>query len=203
LGFTLISPQRIRFRLLCLYVAAFSLFWEAGYMVYGGIREEGDYIFFLRDIGAPELCRWLLIIAGFALYSLESSLLRSSIAGLGTGGEPTGRSRATRLLVPAWFGGLFAAVTAAAFYTPARLSAIGWAALEIGAASLPLLLIPRKLLSELTTGSPAPSAQPVMRSLLLIATALTLIAALAATLGRGVSLPSQKWPSQAVRQSVG
>jgi hypothetical protein len=177
LFFSAISAVRPRLKLLALFVAAFSLFWEAGYMLYAAVKGEGDYVYFLHDVGAPAVFRPLLGVSGLLLYVV-------AIALVGRGVGSFGATRARRLLWPAWLGGVLAAVGAAALYAPARLAAIHDAALEIGGASIPLLIIPFRLWSV----PGAPSRIPAIgRSLAWIGAAVVVFAALAATLGRGLS----------------
>jgi hypothetical protein len=111
-------------------------------------------------------------------------LVGRRILAFGPGGEASTAARARRLLWPAWLGGVLAALAAAAFYAPDRLEAMHQALLEIGAASFPFLLIPFRLRPVAKPSKPAPT---VARSLALVALAIVVVAALAATLGRGLS----------------
>jgi hypothetical protein len=184
MGFAATPSSRIRLKLLFLYVLGFSLFWEAGYMLYAAVKDGGDYVLFLQAIGAPGFSRWLLAVTGLGLYAAGAGLVGRAVLAFGPGAEASTAARARRLLWPAWLGGVLAAATAAAVYAPDRPGALHDGLLEIGGASFPFLLIPLRLWPVARPAAPAPAAA---RSLAVIATALVVVAALAATLGRGLS----------------
>jgi hypothetical protein len=125
-----VPASHARLRLLLLLVMAFGFFWEAGYMLYAALRDTGDYIFAARALlgTAPGLpIRIALFAAGIALYVIAVRAVRGAAFNLGP------------VLRLSWFAAGIASVAAASFYAPDRLAAMGQAALEIGAASLPLL----------------------------------------------------------------
>jgi len=181
--FSLTPAVRPRLKLLLLLVSAFSLFWEAGYMLYAAAKGEGDYVFFLQNIGAAASSRPMLVAFGFALYLVTVAWVARGVRAFGPGAEPTLAARARRLLWPAWLGGALAEIAAAAFYAPGRLEAMHQAALEIGAASIPLLVIPLRLWP---LPGPRASAPLARRSAAWIAAAVVVFAVFAATLGRGL-----------------
>jgi hypothetical protein len=174
--------RRPRLKLLFLLAAAFSLFWEAGYMLYAAAKGTGDYMFFLENIGVAGL-RPVLVASGLLLYLGAAVLTARGVYGFGAGAEPTLAARARRLLWPAWIAGGLAETAAAALYAPGRLEAMHQAALEIGAAAIPLLIIPFRLPPG--TG-PQASVPAIGRSLAWIGTAAVVFLAFAATLGRGL-----------------
>lgn len=174
---------RPRLKLLLLLVAAFSLFWEAGYMLYAAAKGQGDYMFFLQNIGAPAVWRPMLVVFGIALYVATIAGVARGVRAFGLGPEVTLAARARRLLWPAWLGGALAEVAAAAAYAPGRFEAMHQAALEIGAASIPLLIIPLRLWA---LPGPQPCAPAAGRSVAWIGAAAVVFALFAATLGRGL-----------------
>jgi hypothetical protein len=159
-------------RLLAMLVTAFSLFWEAGYVIYAMILNKGDWMIAARDLigGIPIYWRTGGVVLGVGLYALGARLIPWA-AHFG----PV--QRATRLLRLSWVSGLVSAVVAAGFYTPDH-EAIREAALELGAASWPLLLTPN--------GAVIPQSEPIGRSPTWIISCLTLYGLFIATLGRGL-----------------
>lgn len=128
---------RPRAGLLLALVVAFALFWEAGYLIKAMVMAEGDAYFVASDlIGPPGWWRAAGVVAGLLLYWLA---IRAT------------RAAALRFRIPAqtlrigWFAASAAAVLAAANYAPGRLAAMGQAALEIGVASWPLVVMSRRL----------------------------------------------------------
>ena len=169
-----LPPSRPRLKLLLLLVAAFSLFWEAGYVIYAMVLQKGDWA--LAATSAFGGLSWPVRIGGvalgLALYRIGSRVTEAGLRTMVGGG-----GRARRILRWSWLAATVAACAAAAFYTPDR-DAIKQAALEIGAASFPMLLI-RPAQAE--TSGPA-----VTRSLGWIVFAALIYAAFVATLGQGM-----------------
>jgi hypothetical protein len=174
---------RPRARLLLLLMMAFSVFWAAGYLMYSMTLGIGDWAIAARDaFGQPE---WPWKLAGWVLGVL---LYRFGIRETVRAARPFTRDqeeitgiRARSLLRLSWSAAAISACLAAALYAPGRLGAIKQAALEIGAASLPLLIIspraPRAAdRTELLLG----------RSRLWIGLGVLLFLLFAATLGRGI-----------------
>jgi hypothetical protein len=125
------ANMRAHLRLFALLVMALSWFWEAGYLLYAMALDTGDSAIAARAIfGAPE---WPWRIAGFvvgiALYAVAIRAVTSAARAFVD----------ASVLRVCWLAASTAAVLAAAFYAPGRLPAMGQAALEIGAASVPLL----------------------------------------------------------------
>ena len=172
-------PQRmVALKLLLLTITAFSFFWEAAYVVDAMIVRHGDLYFFAEFlVGEPPL--WLRVfasLAGVALYVATIRLTTRALLRLWP--SSAGRSIARTVWLSATAG---AAVAALLYRCP------GWgnerdAVLEIGAASLPLLFIPRANTSELT------SSIGLERNWSLIVLAVVVFVAFAATLGRGSPL---------------
>ncbi|MDB5740564.1 MAG: hypothetical protein JWP16_1604 [Alphaproteobacteria bacterium] len=160
LGLRLLPPTASAWRLFAYLTAAFSFYWFAGYLVYAMARDTGDYIF---AVGPAPLGRAAEAVLGVALYLLTARLLgRQDV-----GGDVRRR---------AWLAATVAALLAALLYAPGRLGAAVQAGLEIGAASLPLLLRPG-----------ASSGMSVRRSPAWIGAGVILFAVFAVTLGRGLA----------------
>jgi hypothetical protein len=161
-----ISPQHARARLFCALVAALSLFWFAGQFFSSAALNEGDLYFVARDlVGSPPLAlRIAAAIVGILLYVLGMRFLRAANI-----------PHATRAV--AWLAAALAACAAALAYAPDRLGALTQTALEIGAASLPLLIVRE------TGGEKAPA---ISRSWPWIVTALAAYLAFVLTLGAGL-----------------
>jgi hypothetical protein len=171
-----VPTSRVRLRLLLIFVTAFSLFWEAGYVIHAMIHDDGDWVFAARELfGRPETA-WRIGggILGVVLYGIGIWAMRSAM-------RPFGPSpaRAGALLRLGWVAGAVAAVLASLAYTPDR-DAIKEAALEIGAASWPMLLLSFGLRTD------ASSVGAVTRSWLWISAAVLGFAGFVATLGRGL-----------------
>jgi hypothetical protein len=159
LGLRLLPPTATAWRLFAWLAAAFSLYWFAGYLVYAMALGTGDYIFAL-ELGDAPLGRAAGAALGVALYLMTARLLAR---------QGFGRD----LRRTAWMAATMAAVLAALLYAPDRIGAGMQAGLEIGAASLPLLLGAR------TGAGVGPSPAWIGMGALLFA-------AFAAALGRGL-----------------
>ncbi len=162
-----------RATLFSLLVSAFSFFWAFAYLVSSLATNNGDYAIAFRDFLGNHDMLWRIggIITGAALYLLFSRALASwatNLFGL----------RTTHLLKTAWLAATVATVASAALYAPGRGHAMLEAGLEIGVASIPLL-IPRR--------RPAGTGEIplVTRSAGWIAAAIIVFAVFAFTLGAG------------------
>ncbi|HEY8948765.1 MAG TPA: hypothetical protein VIM56_07760 [Rhizomicrobium sp.] len=170
-------PGFVKTRFLLVLVTAFNFFWEGGYLMRAMILRDGDLYFFARFMmGAPSL--WMRaagFVAGLAIYAFAVRVTSRALAGMFDTRE--GR----RVARGAWIAAVIAAGAAALAYRGAPL----WpdlrdALLEIGLASVPLLLIPR-------ANEYAPQARAIIgRSLPVIAGAAIVFAAFVMTLGRGM-----------------
>ena len=171
-----IPPARPRLKLFALLVMAFSLFWEAGYLVAAMVRDKGDYVFAAQDfIGGPDW-RWRVggIVLGIGLYRIFVRMLANGASSFAT--EP---GRVPRLLRPAWLTAIAVMAFAASFYAPDRLGAMAEA---VGAvlSGFPLLYPHRNL-----TVDPKP-APTIARSWSVIAGGIVVTAGFATILGRGL-----------------
>ncbi|MBS0297050.1 MAG: hypothetical protein JSR45_12120 [Proteobacteria bacterium] len=176
LGLRALPVGKPHLRLMLLLLMAFSIFWAAGYLPYSMWRHDGDYYFAAKDlIPGPEMVwHWGGIILGVVLYLLGAAAVTRA------GAAWADQAAGTRMRRLGWLAGTVSAVAAAALYAPDRKEAMAQAFLEVGAASLPLLL-------ALRSRAPGGVAEaPVGRSLPWIAVSLAIFAAFAATLGRGL-----------------
>ncbi len=165
-----VSPAAAKARLLLTLVMAFSLFWEAGYLLASFVLGHGDWIGALAWVGPPDAARPVAFVLGLCLYGLATPLVARAMAPFG--------SRAPALARTAWVAAALATSLAALLYAPDRTGAAGQAALEIGAASWPLLMMR-------TRGGEAPS--PIGFSPAWFIAGVVVVAVFAATLGRGLS----------------
>jgi hypothetical protein len=168
--------SRGRVRVLFTLTALFSLLWEAGYMLYAAITNDGDYIFALRGllgaVTAP--ARVALVVVGAGLYFVAIAVARALLRPFAT--TP---SRVREILRTAWLAATAATCAAALLYAPDRSSALTQAFLEIGAASAALMLMRRDYV-----GGNAPT---IGASSVWLVAAVLIYATFALTLGRGIS----------------
>jgi hypothetical protein len=166
-------PRMPRLRLLLLLVTAFAVFWEAGYLLKAMITQDGDTYFAARAaFGAPELWwRMTGCCLGLLLYMVGT---RATVA--------SARSFPSNTPMIAWIAASLTATAAAVLYTEGRSDAVFQATLEIGAASLPLLLI-----SRYRTKSSNTAVLAVQQSTTWIVGSAIFYLAFAATLGHGLA----------------
>jgi hypothetical protein len=164
-----------RLRLLLVLVSAFSLFWEAGYLLYAMALREGDWAVAAEAAFGAASARWRLggVLLGVGLYGLGLGVTKAALKPFGP--------RAGALMRSSWIAAFLATTFAAAAYAPERLGAMGQAALEVGAASLPLLLLRRRATPAVAASEAAVASGPLWIGLAAVAYALFV-----ATLGRGL-----------------
>ena len=171
-----VPRDRPALKLFLILVTAFSYFWEGGYVVQAMIEQKGDmYYAFRYTLGEPSpLARVALAVPGATLYVAALVITAKALAGLGF------EARVTQAVArTAWLVATLGAVAAAS------LSSHGWSnirdgAMEIGLASCPLVLISFPSLRH--NGS----AFVITRNRTIIACAVVVFAAFAATMGRGI-----------------
>ncbi|MCX7360094.1 MAG: hypothetical protein NT015_18390 [Alphaproteobacteria bacterium] len=176
--FSRTSANATRTRLLLLLTMAFGIFWFAGYLGYSAARQTGDLYFVARDLfGEPSFAlRIGAIIVAMMLYFVGVAATRQL-----TGQLSRDPKRIRRLLYLAWIFASLSAIAAALTYAPDRIGAALQAALEIGAASLPLLT--RGVVAPVGANEPTPI---ISRSLPWLIASVTAFALFVATLGHGV-----------------
>jgi hypothetical protein len=176
LGLAALPAGPPRLRLMLMLVMGFSIFWAAGYLPYSMWRHDGDYYLAARDLipGPGVVWRWGGVILGLLLYVLGAVTVARS------GAAWADQGAVVRMRRLAWLAGAISAVAAAALYAPDRIEAMVQALLEVGAASVPLLLALRPRAAATLTET------PVARSVPWIAGSLLIFVVFAATMGRGL-----------------
>jgi len=161
-------------KLFLILVAAFVAFWEGGYLIKAMLLADGDLYFgWANFVGPPNaLVRGVGAAAGLALYVAGVVFVDRSLSSL-TG---PGARRTARI---AWLAAAAGTVAAALFYRGGVGPNLRDAFLEIGAASLPLLLIRGRAVNGST---PAPIGRNW--SVVLLAVAVWVVFVL--TQGRGL-----------------
>ena len=166
-------------RLFLILVAAFSFFWEAGYLVKAMFVRDGDLYFAAASLlGEPS--RWWRFAGaagGAYLYVTAARWAARSLATL----FPS-RGESVRIARIAWAAASLGAAAAALLNVGHGWAGFRDAVLEVGAASLPLLLIAAR--PDAT--APAAGVAPLRRNGWVIGLSLALYALFAATLGRGL-----------------
>jgi hypothetical protein len=179
----MVPPRMSRFRWLLMLIAAFGIFWEAGYLFYSTVLGEGDWAIAARAALGESPWRWKPVTAAFGLLlyvvgmRLTTACLRSLVGEEGLLDPPHIRA----LVWTAWVAATLSACVAAVAYAPDRFGAAHQAFLEIGAASVPLLMLPGRLRSGPPT-RPRASRQHFGW----IVSAAIVYAVFVATLGRGI-----------------
>lgn len=132
-----VGARRPAFRLFLILVAAFVAFWEGGYLIKAMLMAEGDlYFAWSILVGPPNmLVRVAGAAAGLALYAAAVVFANRSLSSLAS---PAGARRLARIV---WLAATMGTVAAALFYRGGFGPNLRDTFLEIGAASLPLLLI--------------------------------------------------------------
>ncbi len=173
-----VPPHAARARLLLLLVTAFALYWEGGYVIYSMLKLDGDWFFAAQAaFGEPD---WLWRIGGVALGVLFY-FLGTRATGAAFRSIVSDPQRVAPLARLSWLTASIAACVAAMFYAPNRLDAVHQAALEIGAGSWPLLVLP--FFMRLPAGE---TNVIISRNYSWIVFVSLLYAAFVATLGRGI-----------------
>ena len=166
-------------RLFLILVAAFSFFWEAGYVIEAMRTRHGDLYSAGQDILGEPSTGWRIggTLAGLSLYLFTARWASRSLSDLWP------RAAAARGVArTAWAAASIGAALAALAYTGEVLGDLRDAILEIGASSWPLLIIPR---SNRSTAEALPSAF-IVRNWTVVCTSALVYAIFVATLGRGL-----------------
>ena len=129
-------PGAWRFYLI--FITTFSYFWEGGYLVQAMLTRQGDLYFFAENIiGTPDL--WWRIaggLAGLTLYLLNIRLISGAVLALWP------RDKAQRAARIGWVAATGATILAALTYHGGFGQNLHDTVMEIGVASLPLMLTP-------------------------------------------------------------
>ncbi len=154
-------------RLLGLALFAFNAFWAAGYLIYGGVLNVGDWVYPAEVFASGLPWRPIAVAVGLGLYALTMNRIAVLTPPPAAGALQTAYVAAT-----------LAIVLAGALYAPARVHVIQSAAIEIGLASLGLWFAVRRARGQ---GDWTPPTSPGWAIV-----ALVLFAAIAAILGPGL-----------------
>jgi len=170
-----VSPTRPDLRLGLMLVAAFAGFWEGGYLIQAMATQKGDLYFAGANfIGEPSL--WWRIaggVLGVALYLVTLVVTARGLASLGQG-RRTGRI--------AWVAATSVVVLTASVYRGGIGENLTNAFLEIGLASLPLLLF-------MPSREQTRAVNVIERKRHLWIAALLVVVVFAATQGAGIGDP--------------
>ena len=174
-----VPRRRAALRLLLILVAAFSYFWESGYAIRAMHLRDGDLYFFaeslLGDVTVWE--RWLFAAAGLALFLWTVRFTANALLALWPHA-----AQARAVARTAWLGAIVGDALAALAYRGHSWNNFRDAVLEVGAASFPLLFLPRRSRNS-DEGQPSVFVE---RSPLVIGVCLLVYAVFVATLGRGI-----------------
>jgi hypothetical protein len=172
--------RRTGLRFFLTLVTAFSFFWETGYLAQAMLKRHGDLYFFATflsgEVGPTE--RWVLCALGLALYLSTAWLISDQLSKLWPQAR-VARSAART----AWLWATLGSAIAAIPYAVHDLSDLHDAALQIGGASLPLLIIPRGGSTTVQDGA----SDAIERSYGVIALAVIVYVVFVGTMGRGLA----------------
>ncbi len=173
-----VPASRARLRLFLTLVAAFGFFWEGGYLIHAMHRQDGDLYFFAQFIlGRVTLLERLVgAILGLALYVFAIGFTSRALLDLWP--EAQTARRAARIV---WLSATAGAALAALAYAGQGWRDLHDAVLEIGAASIPLLIVPWR------GGKIGHPQALLVRSPIVIGLAVVVYALFVATLGRGIT----------------
>jgi hypothetical protein len=174
-----VPPRHVTLRLLLVLIACLGCYWEAGYAIHAMLRRDGDLYFAGRDLIGEPSAWWRLAggAAGIGLYLVSTRWLTGMLS------SAWPRSATARGVArTAWLSATLGAVVAAGACATDRGADLRDAFLEIGLASVPLLLVPRGRRAAATTDA----AAILPRSWVTVGAALIVYALFVATLGRGL-----------------
>jgi hypothetical protein len=172
----LVSRKRPELCFYALCVMAFSLFWEAGYVIFSMLRSRGDYFHAWIDFVGP--MNWIVRLGGVAM-GLAAYMIFSRMLALRARVYAAWPRRIPHLLRPAWITGVVAMAASASLFAPDRLGAMHDAGFS-AVAAFPLLFPYAYLKSD---GEPA---KPIARDWRVIAGGVAGLLAFAFTMGRGI-----------------
>jgi hypothetical protein len=123
-------------RLFLVFAAAFNFFWGAGYFVYSGVANEGDWALVIRGLPPPMFWRAVLLVLGVVSYFLTMRLIVRALA------EFAGRSDGRRLVFIPYIAAGAAACLAALFDRRDLSGALAGAVRETFLTNVVLFAIP-------------------------------------------------------------
>jgi hypothetical protein len=176
----LVPVRRLPLRVFLILVAAFSYFWEWGYLIRAMHRRDGDLYYFAEFLlGHVTLWeRWIAAGVGLALYAFTMRIVSIEL------GKLWPQARVARIVArTAWVSATVAAALAALAYTGHGWGDLRDAVLEFGGGSFPLLFLP---LGNRQIEERGPSSF-LARSPITIVLAAIVYAVFVARLGRGIT----------------
>ena len=171
-------------RYLMVLVAAFNLFFAAGYPVYSGIALFGDWAAVISGLAPAWLWRTFMSIIGIAVYYVSMRFVSRAIHPFGFSSEGPARDRLRRItLIP------FLAAIGLAFLgalpNPRGWAMVFSAALPAAAASFGLTQMDH-VPEAYQPDSATPAAEPIRQSVLWIVAACLVAIVFVAILGPGI-----------------
>jgi hypothetical protein len=164
-------------RLFLVFAMAFNFFWGAGYFLYSGVADEGDWALVIRGLPAPMFWRAALVVLGLVGYSLATRLVARAVGGF------AGGSDIRRLVLIPYVAAGVAACLAALFDRGDPSGALAGAARETFLANVVMLALPGSVARRAGVG--APDGIYVARSLGWIMGSAIVFLVFAAVMGRG------------------
>jgi hypothetical protein len=176
----LVPARLLTPRVFLILIAAFSYFWEWGYLIRAMHRRDGDLYYFAEFLfGHVSIWQsWIATGVGVALYVFTARIISDEFRKL----WPQGRVART-VARTAWISASVGAAVAALAYAGHGWGDLIDAVLEIGGASFPLLFIP---LTDRQIEERRPSSF-IARSSITIVLAAIIYAVFVACLGRGIT----------------
>jgi hypothetical protein len=147
------------------------------------VRADGDWVSVAQAIFGQREWIWRPggFIVGLLLYAAGLRVTAIATRSLVGGDQRGATARVRSLLRTTWIAASASMVLASAAYAPDRVGAMRQASLEIGAASIALLFIARRLVARTTS-----PREPLHQSVGWIVLSALVYAAFVATLGRGL-----------------
>jgi len=182
LGLRRLPATRVRWKLFCWLVMAFSLFWAFGYLLFSGVTGRGDWLALLPEHWWPG--RVLLAIAGFLLYEASIQIGAHEFSGILDCSRADEGMRAKRLIEIAWLAGGVIATAGPALDPRGAMEMLNSGALSSFAAAVGLLRIPRRL--KAVTAAPTTQDSTINRSISWMVAAVAASVFFIAVLGPGI-----------------
>jgi hypothetical protein len=152
-----IRSARVHLRSFLWLMAAFSLFWAFGYLIFCGATGNGDWTALVRGFMPAAIWRPALVLLGLIFYRTSMRFVADELYRIVGGGPQHWRTRAWRLVRSAYLFGGFIACSGAILDPRGRIEIINSAALTSFGGSLGLLLAPRVAANSGPRSSVAPA----------------------------------------------
>jgi hypothetical protein len=176
--------------LLLVLLMAFNGFWGAGYLVYSGVLDIGDWAFAARGLFSAGVWQWrpVAVVLGVALYVVTLRGVVLAMRAVAPEG-PNPSARMKRLLRIPYVAAAVSACIAAAFFKGSSLApggvfgAVREAALEIGVASIGLWFAAGRYVAPPMPGT---ILAPIGHNQPWLVAGFIVFAVFTATMGRGI-----------------